>query len=150
MYGSTSGTYSASRQRAVGGETIRRIKQDYPRALENRLHDFFNRIEDTGIKAIVSGLVIAQARVLLASSLNSPSSKGNPEAAVCQKPFSGYIQLITEWRTELFRKDPATVVRLFPFGDPVALVTATSTDSENVVEHDGEGATVEVTQENHG
>jgi len=33
------------KQRAVGAETIWRIKQDYPKALDNRLHDFFNRIE---------------------------------------------------------------------------------------------------------
>ncbi|CAM9450103.1 unnamed protein product [Pylaiella littoralis] len=138
MYGSASGTYHAAKQKQVGGETIVRIKRDYPRALDNRLHDFFNRIQDTGIKAIVSGLVMAQARVLLASSLNKPGSKASPEAGVCGKPYSGYIQLIANWRTELFRKDPDTVVRLFPFGDTVQSTPVTSTDSDNVVELDGE------------
>lgn len=81
---------------------------------------------------------MAQARVLLASSLNEPGSKASPEAGVCGKPYSGYIQLIANWRTELFRKDPDTVVRLFPFGDTVQSTPVTSTDSDNVVELDGE------------
>ncbi|CAM9316031.1 unnamed protein product, partial [Ascophyllum nodosum] len=44
MYGSTSGTYKSSAKNAVGGEAIRKIRQDYPKALDNRLHDFFNEI----------------------------------------------------------------------------------------------------------
>eukprot|EP00752_Nemacystus_decipiens_P011546 g10252.t1 len=144
MYGSTSGTYGKNLQKRIGGEAVRRIKQDYPKALDNPLHDFFNGIKDTGIKAIVSGLVIAQAQVLLASSLNHWSAKDIPGADVCQKPFSGYIELIAEWRTELFRKPPESVVRLFPFGEVIVDPVATSTDSDNVVEHDGEGAMIEV------
>eukprot|EP00752_Nemacystus_decipiens_P002967 g2756.t1 len=129
------------KQSRVGAETIRRIMQDYPKALDNRLHDFFNHIEDTGIKAIVSGLVIAHARTVLASSLNNPATKDNPEAALCQKPFSGYIQLIVEWRTNIYRRSPDTVVRLFPFGERVVSTRATSTETDSGVEeqHDGEG-----------
>lgn len=104
--------------------------------------------QDTGIKAIVSGLVIAQSRMLLASSLNKPASKDSPEAAMCQKPFSGYIQLIVEWRTKLYRKNPDTVVRLFPFGDTIISTRATSTDTDSsVVERDGEGAVEEQNEE---
>lgn len=29
----------------MGGETIRMIQRDYPKALDNGLHRFFNRIE---------------------------------------------------------------------------------------------------------
>lgn len=100
--------------------------------------------QDTGIKAIVSGLVIAQARMLLASSLNNPAMKDSPEATVCQKPFSGYIQLIVEWRTTIYRKAPDTVMRLFPFGDTiVSTPRATSTDTDSLLEHDGEGQAAE-------
>lgn len=85
--------------------------------------------------------------MLLASSLNHWSAKDIPGASVCQKPFSGYIELIAEWRTELFRKPPETVVRLFPFGEVIKDPVATSTDSENVVELDGEGAMIEVEED---
>jgi len=98
--------------------------------------------QDTGIKAIVSGLVIAQAKMLLASSLNDPATKDSPEAAECQKPFSGYIQLIVKWRTGFFRVPADSTVRLFPFGDAVVSTPATTTDSESVAERDGEGETV--------
>lgn len=59
---------------------------------------------------------MAQSVVLLASSLNAESTR-NPDACVCQKHSSGYVRLIAEWRTRIFRKDPETMVRLFPFGD---------------------------------
>lgn len=88
----------------------------------------------------MSGLVIAHARMLLASSLNDPATKDSPEAAVCQKPFSGYIQLIVEWRTHIYRKSPDTVMRLFPFGDTIISTRATSTETDSGAEHDGEGA----------
>lgn len=91
------------------------------------------------MKAIVSGLVIAGARVLLASSLNTPSSKTNSLACVCQKPFSGYVQLISEWRANIYRKNPDSLVRLFPFEELEEYVPATSTDSDLVSEVDGEG-----------
>lgn len=81
-----------------------------------RPHYFFF-LQDSGVRAIVSGLVVASSRVLIASSLNLPRTKAIPEACVCQKPYSGYIKLITEWRQHLFRKDPGTVIRLYPFGD---------------------------------
>ncbi|CAM9316179.1 unnamed protein product [Ascophyllum nodosum] len=81
MYGSTSGTYNSSKKKKVGEEAIRRIREDYPKALDNRLHDFFEEIKDSGVKAIVSGLVVAQARILLASSLNKPKLKATPEAS---------------------------------------------------------------------
>ncbi len=97
--------------------------------------------QDTGIKAIVSGLVIAQARMLLASSLNDPTTKDIPEAAECQKPFSGYIQLIVKWRTDFFRRPADSTVRLFPFGDAVVSTPSTTTDSENIAERDGEDET---------
>eukprot|EP00903_Cladosiphon_okamuranus_P019123 g17595.t1 len=147
MYGSTSGTYKKKKQQQIGGEAIKRIQEDYPKALDNPLHDFFNGITDTGVKAIVSGLVIAQAQVLLASSLNHWTAKDIPGSSVCQKPFSGYVELIAEWRTELFRKPPETVVRLFPFGEMIVEPVATSTDSDNVVELDGEGAMIEVQED---
>lgn len=75
-----------------------------------------NDIQDSGIKAIVSGLVMAQSVILLASSLNAESSK-NPDAFVCEKHSSGYVHLIAEWRTKIFQKGPETLIRLFPFGD---------------------------------
>lgn len=69
------------------------------------------------MKAIVSGLVVASSKVMIASSLNSPETKSIPDALSCQKPYSGYIKLITDWRVQLFRKHPDSVVRLFPFDD---------------------------------
>lgn len=98
----------------------------------------------------MSGLVIAQARVLLASSLNNPASKDSPEAGVCQKPFSGYIQLIVEWRMNIFRQAPESVVRLFPFGDTIVSSPATSTDTDSVVERDGEWTVDEQDKEGGG
>lgn len=65
--------------------------------------------------------------------------KDSPEAAVCQKPYSGYIRLIVEWRTRMYRKSPDTVVRLFPFGDTIISTRATSTDTDSGVERDVEG-----------
>lgn len=75
--------------------------------------------------------------MLLASSLNNPATKDSPEAAVCQKPFSGYIQLIVEWRMNIFRKTDETVVRLFPFGETIISTRATSTDTDSGVGRDG-------------
>ena len=66
------------------------------------------------------------------------------QASVCQKPFSGYVEMIADWRTELFRKPPESLIRLFPFGELEVPPVATSTDSANVVEQDGEGAMIEV------
>lgn len=140
------GTQRASQERGVG-----RITPHSPAASPriasspflsygtNRDHGCLS--QDTGIKAIVSGLVMAQAKVLLASSLNEPASKMYPEAGVCAKPHSGYIQLIADWRTELFRKEPETLWRLFPFGNATVSAPATSTDSNRFLELDvgGEG-----------
>lgn len=127
LYGSTSGTFSETRKRKMGADAIRMIKEDYPNGLDNELHSFFNGIQDSGMKAIVSGLVVASSRTLIASSLNHPSTKDTPEACKCQKPYSGYIKLITEWRQHLFRKEASSVIRLYPFGDDEGLVTAQQT-----------------------
>lgn len=67
------------------------------------------------MKGLVSGLAVASSEVMLASSLNDPSSKDIHEAYRCQKPFSGYIKLITEWREEVIGKNADSVVRLFAF-----------------------------------
>lgn len=79
--------------------------------------------------------------MLLASSLNDPTTKDSPEAAECQKPFSGYIQLIVKWRTDFFRRPADSMVRLFPFGDAIVSTPATTTDSETIAERDGEEET---------
>lgn len=52
---------------------------------------------------------------MIGSSLNDPATKIIPEAARCQKAYSGYIKLISEWREEITGKSPDSVVRLFPF-----------------------------------
>ena len=73
--------------------------------------------QDSGVRAFVSGLVVASSEVMLGSSLNDPDCKRLPEASKCQKPFSGYIELITEWRENVVGKSAGSVVRLFPFED---------------------------------
>lgn len=72
--------------------------------------------------------MVAYSSGMIASSLNAPWTKVLPKASVCQKPYSGYISLITEWRSQLYRKDPDTIIRLFPFGDE---------EGESSLEHDG-------------
>lgn len=73
--------------------------------------------QDSGIKAFVSGLAVASSEVMIGSSLNDPETKTTAEAYRCQKPYSGYIKLITEWREDMLGKAPESVFRLFPFGD---------------------------------
>lgn len=67
------------------------------------------------MKAFVSGMAVASAQVMIASSLNKPMTKTIPEANVCQKPYSGYITLISEWRAEILKKPRNSLIRLFPF-----------------------------------
>lgn len=67
-----------------------------------------NRLQDTGVKAIVSGLVSASSRVLLSSSHGASGSNK------CQKLNSKYINMIVEWRTDVYRGDEDSVVALFP------------------------------------
>lgn len=65
------------------------------------------------MKAFIEGLAVASSRVMIGSSLNDPSAKDIPEANVCQKPYSGYITLMTEWRETMLEKEPGSVIRLF-------------------------------------
>lgn len=74
-------------------------------------------MQDSGVRAFVSGLAVASSRVMLGSSLNDPSTKSIKEAYRCQKPYSGYITLITEWREEIIGKPADSIIRLFPFGE---------------------------------
>lgn len=55
---------------------------------------------------------------MIGSSLNDPGTKAVPEASRCQKPYSGYITLITEWRDEILHKPGDSVIRIFPFEYP--------------------------------
>jgi len=66
----------------------------------------------------VSGLAVASSEVMIGSSINPGETKSIPEASRCQKPYSGYITLITEWREEILHKEQDSVVRLFPFSFP--------------------------------
>eukprot|EP00752_Nemacystus_decipiens_P010743 g9565.t1 len=117
LYGKTSGTYTASAQ-AAGAAVLELINEDYPFALNNHLHHFFSEIDDSGVRAFVSGLAVASSELMIGSSLNDPGTKAVPEASRCQKPYSGYITLITEWRDEILHKPADTVVRIFPFEYP--------------------------------
>ncbi|CAB1096959.1 unnamed protein product [Ectocarpus sp. CCAP 1310/34] len=117
LYGKTSGTYKASAQ-AHGAAVLDLINHDYPHALHNELHQFFTEIDDSGVRAFVSGLAVASSQVMIGSSLNDPRTKDILDAYRCEKPYSGYITLITEWREEILHKEPETVVRMFPFEYP--------------------------------
>lgn len=66
----------------------------------------------------MSGLAVASAEVMIGSSLNDPGAKAIPAASRCQKPYSGYITLITEWREEILHKPKDSVIRIFPFEYP--------------------------------
>ena len=68
--------------------------------------------QDSGIKAFVSGLAVASSEVMIGSSLNDPETKTTAEAYRCQKPYSGYIKLITEWREECWGR-PRRVYSVF-------------------------------------
>lgn len=74
--------------------------------------------QDSGVRAFVSGLAVASSQVMIGSSLNDPRTKDILDAYRCEKPYSGYITLITEWREEILHKEPETVVRMFPFEYP--------------------------------
>lgn len=71
--------------------------------------------QDCGVKAFVAGLCVASSRVMIASSLNEPDTKNMAEANVCQKPYSGYITLIAQWREEIMGQDPSSVHKMFSF-----------------------------------
>ncbi len=64
--------------------------------------------QDAGVKAIISGLVSASAEFLLSSSFNGT---GTTE---CQKPHSKYIDLIAEWRLDVFGKNGTSVGEMLP------------------------------------
>lgn len=70
------------------------------------------------MRAFVSGLAVASSEIMIGSSLNDPGTKAVPEASRCQKPYSGYITLITEWRDEILHKPGDSVIRIFPFEYP--------------------------------
>lgn len=63
----------------------------------------------------VSGLAVASARVMIASFMNDHDARYIPEASTCQKPSSGYVNLIGDWRAEITNKEPDTTVRVWPF-----------------------------------
>lgn len=72
-----------------------------------------NDTQDTGIKALVSGLAVATSKVMIASSFNGHNTSRVPGARRCHKPHSGYIYLIAEWREQIGEKDSGSVVRVF-------------------------------------
>lgn len=74
--------------------------------------------QDSGVRAFVSGLAVASSEIMIGSSLNDPATKSVPEASRCQKPYSGYITLITEWREEILHKPEDSIIRIFPFEYP--------------------------------
>lgn len=74
--------------------------------------------QDSGVRAFVSGLAVASSEIMIGSSLNDPGTKAVPAAGRCQKPYSGYITLITEWREEILHKPEESVIRIFPFEYP--------------------------------
>lgn len=75
------------------------IFEEHPRLL---------RWQDSGVKAMISGLVSASAGFLLSSSFNGSGSNE------CQKPHSKYIDLVSEWRLDLLGKYPESIGELFP------------------------------------
>lgn len=81
-----------------------------------RLLVFTWNFEDSGLRAFVPGLTVASAKVMIASSLNELSTRKLAAANRCQKPFSSYITLITEWREDVLHKSMDGVVWVFPFG----------------------------------
>lgn len=66
------------------------------------------------MKAFVSGLAVASSKMMFGSSMNDPGYKDIEAAYRCNKPFSGYIELIREWREELLGKRADSVIKLFP------------------------------------
>lgn len=72
-------------------------------------------LQDSGVRAFVSGLAVASSEVMIGSSLNNADTKVILDAYRCQKPYSGYITLISEWREEILHKPRDSVVRMFPF-----------------------------------
>ncbi|CAN0259691.1 unnamed protein product [Pylaiella littoralis] len=50
---------------------------------------------------------------MIGSSLNPPRTKGT-EVNRCQKPYSGYIHLIKEWREEILQKPSDSTIQIFP------------------------------------
>ncbi|CAM9651549.1 unnamed protein product [Choristocarpus tenellus] len=113
LAGGSSGTYHSYYHRQERKVILESIEDRYG---ASPLAEFINQIEDSGIKAMVSGLVSANARVMLASSLAKVMSTevALDKESACQKPTSKYITLVQEWRVEVLGRSPETVVRLFP------------------------------------
>ncbi|CAM9728822.1 unnamed protein product [Discosporangium mesarthrocarpum] len=102
------------------------LKNDYGDG--GTLRSTLAQIEDSGIRAIVGGLVAANSRIMLASSLSRVTeSNHGPWATLlkgyggeeylkwqCEKDESKYIQIIIDWRDDVMRKHPGSVVDLFP------------------------------------
>ena len=65
-------------------------------------------LQDAGVKAMISGLVSASAKVLLSSSFNTSGS------SECQKHHSKYIDLVAEWRFDMLAKGLQSVGHMFP------------------------------------
>lgn len=71
--------------------------------------------QDAGVRAFVSGLAVASSKRMLGTSLNERATNKIEGCSRCQKPHSGYIWLIKEWREEVVGKDGDDFVRLFPY-----------------------------------
>eukprot|EP00752_Nemacystus_decipiens_P006206 g5599.t1 len=96
----TSGTYVKG-DKGTRTRVLRMIQEDYPAALNNSVSALLGKLEDSGVKALVSGVVAASSRVLLASlKQTNPFHRG-----VCQKTHSNFIDLVVEWREELGPED---------------------------------------------
>ncbi|CAN0013113.1 unnamed protein product [Ectocarpus fasciculatus] len=108
-----SGTYS-SQQLAVKRKVLAMIDEDYPSATNNTVTAHLDKLEDTGVRSLTSGVVAALPRVLLASTKRRWwwSRRG-----VCQKVDSHFVDLVVEFR-EAFgvgtEGETAAAVGLFP------------------------------------
>ncbi|CAN0302975.1 unnamed protein product [Pylaiella littoralis] len=115
LYGKASHSYKRKDQEA-GMAVLGMINEDYPQALHNELHHFLKEIVDAGVRAVVSGLAVASSEVMIGSSFNPADVRIRiHEASRCQKPHSGYVTLIKEWRDDIFHKPHESMIRLFPF-----------------------------------
>ncbi|CAM9832547.1 unnamed protein product [Discosporangium mesarthrocarpum] len=96
--------------------TLALIDQDYSGG--SHIWDAINMYDDSGVQAIVGGLVSAHARVLLLSSTEN-NRVGHSEVhlehtrCLCFKRRSKFLGLIIHWREELVGSNPGTTTALF-------------------------------------
>ncbi|CAM9171335.1 unnamed protein product [Discosporangium mesarthrocarpum] len=120
-------SYDHSRFQTVEGreKLVQEIYNDYGKDSQI-MKDALARIEDSGIRAIVGGLISASASTMLASSLSrsTPVGDGPWETTLkgeesitrwqCDKDSSKYIGLVIDWRLKMKKRPEKSLIRLFP------------------------------------